>query len=81
MAKISFDIKYRPQIESGEYKVETRDGKPVRIICWDKQEYAGQREEPTPIVYLLLSEGGCEHIMSCTTDGMYSDGHERDSDL
>ena len=79
--RIPFDIKYRPQIESGEYKVETRDGKPVRIICWDKQEYAGQREEPTPIVYLLLSKGGCEHIMSCTTDGMYSDGHERDSDL
>ena len=37
MAKIPFDIKYRPQIESGEYKVETRDGKPVRIICWDKK--------------------------------------------
>lgn len=35
MAKIPFDIKYRPQIESGEYKVETRDGKPTRIVCWD----------------------------------------------
>lgn len=34
--KIPFDIKCRPQIESGEYKVETRDGKPVRIICWDR---------------------------------------------
>jgi len=81
MAKIPFDIKYRPQIESGEYKVETRDGRSVRIICWDKQEYAGQREEPTPIVYLLLSKGGCENIMICATDGMYSDGLERDSDL
>lgn len=33
--KIPFDIKFRPQIESGEYKVETRDGRPARIICWD----------------------------------------------
>ena len=35
--KIPFDIKYRPQIESDEYKVETRNGESVRIICWDKQ--------------------------------------------
>lgn len=34
--KIPFDIKYSTQIESGEYKVETRDGRPVRIICWDR---------------------------------------------
>lgn len=34
--KIPFDIKYRPQIESGEYKVETRDGRPARVICWDR---------------------------------------------
>lgn len=33
--KIPFDIKYRPQIESGEYKVKTKDGSPARIICWD----------------------------------------------
>lgn len=33
--RIPFDVKFRPQIESGEYKVETRDGKPTRIVCWD----------------------------------------------
>jgi len=33
--KIPFDIKFRPQIESGEYKVETSEGRKVRIICWD----------------------------------------------
>lgn len=33
--KIPFDIKYRPQIESGKYKVETSEGRKVRIICWD----------------------------------------------
>ena len=37
MAKIPFDIKYRPQIESGEYKVETGDKKRVRIICWNRK--------------------------------------------
>lgn len=40
--KIQFDIKYRPQIESGEYKVETRDGRPARIICWDVEYYYPQ---------------------------------------
>ena len=40
--KIPFDIKYRPQIESGEYMVETRDGRPARIICWDIEYYYPQ---------------------------------------
>lgn len=35
MAKIPFDIKFRPQIESGEYKVETRDGQSVSILAFD----------------------------------------------
>ena len=33
--KINFDVKYRPQIESGEYKVETRGGNPIRILALD----------------------------------------------
>ena len=33
--KIPFDIKYRPQIESGEYKVCNQSGNSARIICWD----------------------------------------------
>lgn len=35
--KIPFDIKFRPQIESGEYKVEIGrdDPWPARIVCWD----------------------------------------------
>lgn len=35
MAKIPFDIKFKPQIESGKYKVVTEDDEPARIICWD----------------------------------------------
>lgn len=37
--KIPFDIKYRPQIESGEFKVESEDGYPVRILCWDARNF------------------------------------------
>ena len=33
--KIPFDIKYRPQIESGEYAVFTDCGEPVEIVKWD----------------------------------------------
>ncbi len=35
MEKIAFDIKYRPQIESGEYRVVTREDRPVEIKIWD----------------------------------------------
>lgn len=35
MKRIEFDIKYRPEIESGKYKVETRDGRSVEILKWD----------------------------------------------
>ena len=45
--KVPFDIKYRPQIESGEAKVVTRDDRPVRIICWDASY------EDLPIVGLI----------------------------
>jgi hypothetical protein len=33
--RIPFDIKCRPQIESGEYKVVTGNGEPVEIVKWD----------------------------------------------
>lgn len=35
MTKIPFCVSYRPQIESGEYKVVTREDRPVEIIKWD----------------------------------------------
>lgn len=43
--KIPFDISKRPQIESGEYKVETRDGLSVRIICWDRVAKEGTDDD------------------------------------
>ena len=36
--KIPFDIKYRPQIESGEYKLYCH-GCNIKIVCWDADEY------------------------------------------
>ena len=33
--RLPFDIKFKPQIESGEYKVFLENGNPVRILAWD----------------------------------------------
>jgi len=35
MAKIPFSIEHREKIESGEYKVETKNGRPIRVLAWD----------------------------------------------
>lgn len=79
MARIPFDIKYRPQIESGEYKVESRDGRPARIICWDMDSY-------NSIVALLANTKAWngkeqEYIISCTKAGLVATGAETSEDL
>ena len=64
--KIPFDIKFRPQIESGEYKVVTGDDRPVRIISWDKKVYGGRYE----IVALVpTSQGDTESVQLYCPDG------------
>lgn len=62
MAKIPFDIKFRPQIESGEYKVETSDGCPARIICWDSPI-----NEDRPIICIVYDN----QIEQYKADGRY----------
>lgn len=63
--RIPFNIKYRPEIEAGKLLVETREGKPVRIICWDRKSYS-------PIVALVqYYESETEH--SFTEMGEYVD--------
>ena len=52
MAKIHFDIKYLDKIESGEYKVETRDGKTV--VGLKRQILHG-----TPLLYGIIEELEC----------------------
>ena len=64
--KKAFDIKYRPQIESGEYKVVTADDHPVRICCWDAEEYY-------PIVALVKDyneKSDYCYPMMCDTEGV-----------
>lgn len=73
--KIPFDIKYRPQIESGEYKVETRDGMTARIICWDRR---GER----PLVVLIQHPNGYDEGLFYYENGLADGaGQESDGDL
>lgn len=58
MAKIPFNIKYRPEIESGKYKVVTSTNKPVRIVCWDRVAKDGQSKALNLCV--LISENNGE---------------------
>ena len=62
MGRIQFNIKYRPQIESGEYTVKTRSGNPVRIICWD-------RNSCTPICALITRDSGPEDYVWTDKEG------------
>lgn len=63
MKKRAFDIRYRPEIESGEMKVITGKGKPVTIIKWDM---VGR----CPIL-------GCTMVSKCNWDGDESWEEER----
>ena len=60
--RIPFDIKYRQQIESGEYKVETYDGYPARIICWDSPI-----DKDRPIIAIVFDN----QIEQYKADGRY----------
>lgn len=64
--KVEFDIKYRPQIESGEYQVETNNGRKVRIICWDA--VAPDREQDI-IALVTNSYGDSENILRYYNNG------------
>lgn len=75
MRKIPFDIMYRPQIESGEYKVVSRENKPARIVCWD------MKSDHYPIL-ALIDDGAKELYKSFTTKGRYYvEGDESSLDL
>ena len=67
MAKIPFDVKWKPQIESGEYKLETKDGKQVRVVCWDvKNSYSKVHDD---ILALVKSKGGTENALFYAQNG------------
>lgn len=83
MKIIPFDIKLRNQIQSeenrykGRYKVQTKDGIPVRIICWDK------KDTKFPIITLAEdSSHSYEAIYTFRSDGKYNpNGVESGADL
>lgn len=61
--RIPFDIKYRPEIESGKYKVVTEFGEPVRIICWDSKYHSD-----LPVI-ALIDDGDGEDMIHLSTNG------------
>ena len=52
MSKIPFNMKYRPQIESGEYLLIDTLDRPIRIVEWPEQRKDGK------IVYEATTTGG-----------------------
>lgn len=62
--KIPFDIKYRPQIESGEYKVETKNGCQVEIL---KFGIKGPDFHIAGIIHGIYFDG----VASWTNNGMF----------
>ena len=79
MAKIPFDIKFRPQIESGEYKVVNSYGEPVRIICWD-----ARIDFPNgirPIISLQLIDGKYEVVSDHLKNGKIYSFKDAPADL
>lgn len=75
MERIPFDIKLRPEIEAGKFLIETRDGSPVRIVCWDAKA-------ERPILYLVFVRGK-EWVYSYPLGGFYHSPEvvESDNDL
>lgn len=76
--KIPFDIKFRPQIESGEYKVVTAKGQSVRIICLDRSTTYWKI-----IALVLAPDGKTENPFTYDVNGNESDGclHNHELDL
>lgn len=64
MAKIPFSIDYRPQIESGEYKVETNFGSPVEIVCWNRRDDTANKT-----IVGIIRTGTVEEIASWNIGG------------
>lgn len=67
-----FDI----ELAKANRPVQTRDGRPVRIICYDRQSHCNSH----PIVALVPVKGQ-EATVYYTENGVYSEGQESAFDL
>jgi hypothetical protein len=56
--------------------VQTRDGKPARIVCTDRLCNGGHR-----LVVLIQHKGGSEHVESRSITGLVLEGHLAPLDL
>ena len=74
--KIPFNIKYKPQIETGEYKIETFSGYPVTIYRWDFDD-----GEQTPIMGSYVFEDGKEYVGAWNDEGHFDLMSPNDLDL
>lgn len=75
---VPFDLSKAKQITNGELegKIVTRDGRNVRIICWDRNN------ETYPIVVLVPDEeDGIEDSLFFTENGTYYEEGETKDDL
>ena len=72
MKKIAFDLK---KAMFGDYKVVTKTGRPVRILCTDR------KESDYPIVALVEDEEGYETAEGYTLEGRYDIEYGLDMDL
>ena len=64
MAKIAFDAKYRPQIESGEYRLETEGGFPATILDWSFRKDSG-----SPYICVKITRDGKDNAFLYSEDG------------
>lgn len=64
--KIPFEIELAKRIQNGEAKgrIVTRDGRSVRVICWDR------KDKDYPIVCLVCNDSE-ENIENYTTQGAW----------
>lgn len=72
--KIDFDVKYRPEIESGKYKVVTKYGDPVIITDWDyKNTYKilGHIDFGDLMFPMLFDKEGNAHHPLTVNNNMY----------
>jgi len=62
---LNFNISLRPEIESGHYKVETKSGRPVKIIDWERKCYG--RDDI--VAKVSNSSGDSENILIYYSSG------------
>lgn len=77
---VPFDIKYRPQIESGEYKVKYEDDSGIsdaRIVCWDVGCWVFQEQVPILALINITVVNTINDAVFETAKSFREDGIER----